>query len=227
MKVNLSEIWDFVEVIGTEKINRIDLILGTHAILGVPVEVIQSIKSGEGFDTELLPDLFTNSEITWQPNEYASNKDCLAGLNILRHQCEEQTTRFRTMSNGTGNFYAEIIEKLDGETARTLDIITREEGKLSRVLGRFRKQIYPIIKFLIEHPSNHPQIKFEAVLRQDFMAKTLFNEYHVKFSDLVEPYWQVWTETPPQEIKQEKKSSTHGNTGEPKAAIARLEELEE
>jgi len=208
MKIALSEIWDFIDIIGSDKINQIDLVLGNRTVTDVKPEVIQEIRKGADYDTELLPDLFTNSEITWQPNEYASDKDCLAGLNILKLQCETQMASYKELNTSVSMFYAELIKKLEDETKLALDKINKEEAKLSRTLGRFRKNIYPTIKFLLEHPANHPQIKFEAVLRQDFMAKTLFNEYHVKFSDLIEPYWQAWIgEQPPKakEVKAEEK----------------------
>ncbi len=111
---------------------------------------------------------------------------------------------FNASKCDTGKFYAELIQKLEDETKLALDKTTNEETKLSRILGRFRKNIYPTIKFLLEHPANHPQIKFEAVLRQDFMAKTLFNEYHVKFSDLIEPYWEAWIGVQPPKMNEEK-----------------------
>ncbi len=61
MKVSLSEIWDFIEIIGSDKINQIDLVLGNHQVTDVTPDVIQKIKKGEDYDTELLPDLFTSS----------------------------------------------------------------------------------------------------------------------------------------------------------------------
>lgn len=216
MKVSLSEIWDIIEVIGSDKINQIDLVLGNHQVTNVTPEVILKIKNGVEYDTELLPDLFTNSEITWQPNEYASHKDCLAGLNILKHQCGVQMAAFNALKTDPGNFYAQLIQKLEDETKLALDKITNEETKLSRILGRFRKNIYPSIKFLLEHPANHPQIKFEAVLRQDFMAKTLFNEYHVKFSDLVEPYWEVWIGKEPPKVVEVKSEETEKDNSKKK-----------
>ncbi len=200
MKVSLSEIWNTLEVIDSDKINQINLVLGNHQVTNVKTEVILKIKNGVDYDTELLPDLFTNSEITWQPNEYASHKDCLAGLNILKHQCEVQMISFSALKTDPGNFYTQLIQKLEDEAKLAVNKITNEETKLSRILGRFRKNIYPSVKFLLEHPANHPQIKFEAVLRQDFMAKTLFNEYHVKFSDLVEPYWELWIGKEPPKV---------------------------
>ena len=69
MKVALLEIWDFITVIDAEKINRIDLVLGNHQVEDVSATIINEIKEGQDYDTELLPDLFTNTEITWQPNE--------------------------------------------------------------------------------------------------------------------------------------------------------------
>ncbi len=218
MKISLSEIWGFVDVVGADKINQIDLVLGNHQVSNVTPEVIRNIKEGVDFDTELLPDLFTNSEITWQPNEYASHKDCLAGLNILKHQCEVQMAAFNALKSNPGNFYAQLIQKLEDETKLAVDKITNEETKLSRILGRFRKNIYPSIKFLLEHPANHPQIKFEAILRQDFMAKTLFNEYHVKFSDLVEPYWEVWIGEDPPNIPVEETEKTESKKKEKETA---------
>lgn len=219
MKVTLSEIWDFISIVSSEKINRLDLVLGSHKVEGVSPDVINQIKEGVDFDTELLPDLFTHSEITWQPNEYASHKDCLAGLNILKHQCETQMEAYQNLKTECGDFYASIIQTLQDEVDLALNKITNEETKLSRILGKFRKDIYPAIKFLLEHPANHPQIKFEAVLRQDFMAKTLFNEYHVKFSDLVEPYWEAWVgeKPPPKKTNTEEKEV-------PKKKVAKEEE---
>lgn len=222
MKVSLSEIWSFIDLISTEKISQVDLVLGKNQIDDVSIDVIQQIRKGVGYDTELLPDLFTNSEITWQPNEYASHKDCLAGLNILKHQCEIQTESLNNQSSEVSSFYANLIKKLENETTEVLDTISKEEGKLSRILGKFRKGIYPTIKFLLEHPANHPQIKFEAVLRQDFMAKTLFNEYHVKFSELIEPYWQVWVGEKPKRQKTSQK--TDQSEEEVKSIEAKVEE---
>ncbi|MEQ9423737.1 MAG: hypothetical protein RJQ09_04910 [Cyclobacteriaceae bacterium] len=198
MRVALAEIWDFVELAGDEKIKQVDLWLGKHEIADVSYQVIKEIRKGTDYDTELLPDLFTTSEITWQPNEYASHKDCLAGLNILKHQCESQAAAYKSKKSEISKFYGLLIEKMEAETNEALVKAENEETKLTRILGKFRKNIYPVIKFLLEHPANHPQIKFEATLRQDFMAKTLFNEYHVKFSDLINPCWIVWIgEKPP------------------------------
>ncbi|MDA0194289.1 MAG: hypothetical protein O2887_04095 [Bacteroidetes bacterium] len=204
MKVSLLEIWHLIEILGPEKIQQIDLVLGSHELTDVSQKVIAEIKSGNEFDTELLPDLFTNSEIAWQPNEYASHKDCLAGINILKHQCEVQRLAFESTDSEISRFYADLIKNLEIETDKAIEKLSKETAKLSRILGTFRKSIYPLIKFLLEHPANHPQIKFEATLRQDFMAKTLFNEYHVKFSDLINPCWKVWIDEKPP-MKPEKK----------------------
>ena len=113
MKVSLLEIWHFIEIVGAEKIQQIDLVLGSQELTDVSQNVIREIKSGDGFDTELLPDLFTNSEIAWQPNEYASHKDCHAGINILKHQCEVQRQAFESVDSEISKFYSDLIRNLE------------------------------------------------------------------------------------------------------------------
>ena len=57
------------------------------------------------------------------------------------------------------------------------------------------------------------------------MAKTLFNEYHVKFSDLIEPYWEVWIgKHPPKPIEVVAKETEKDDTKKKEKETAKLEE---
>ena len=96
MRIDLNEIWEFMELAPAPKKGEwnYELIAGDIDIDELKTEDIQNLKNPDYYDTELLPSIFTFREILWQPNVYKTATQCIPQLNILRAFCEEFEEEF-------------------------------------------------------------------------------------------------------------------------------------
>ena len=64
MKISLSEIWNFSDLIeSSEQGWSYNLVAGKCVVSNISHEVLLMLKSDEGYDSELLPEIFTFREI--------------------------------------------------------------------------------------------------------------------------------------------------------------------
>ena len=213
MKISLTEIWNFIELIKTdEKGWEFGLHAGDVSISGLKPDLLTHLKNDDDYDTEILPSIFTFREILWQPDVFTEANTSLPGLRILNAYCEEIAEELRQAGTEIGSLYATLISGI-GECCR--DALTNlEKGEaVTKILGDFRVAVFPIVKFFIFHPKNRKDYYKDAVNRLNYAVKIILTQFHGRYTALEDPYWQI-------QFDQEKERSRRKQSPERKDIIS-------
>ena len=217
MKIDLNEIWEFMEMAPEPKTASqgdqwvYELVAGDVIVKNLSSEDISSLKKEENYDTELLPSIFTFREILWQPNVYTQPSLCIPQLNILKVFCEEYVAEMKKSQNGNVWPYFSLLYGLSKFCGQALERIRPEEKqqeiRIASILGELRKNAFPIIKFFIFHPMNRNDYQRDALNRLNYAVKIMLTQYNNKYYDLQDPYWNVSIGKPGEKVSIEKKEN--------------------
>jgi hypothetical protein len=194
MKISQSEIWNFIELIDQgEKGWSYSLHAGNVTIPKLSQKVLMALKNDQEYDTEMLPEIFTFREILWQPDVFKSAAQSLPGLRILKAYCEETADLFENNPSPTNTIYRALLMGISGHCDHAVTLIEGQvsEGTITRALGDFRRDTFPIIKFFIFHPQNRLDYYRDAVNRLNYAVKIMLTEFFGRYTELEDPYWEI------------------------------------
>ena len=201
MKIDLNEIWEFMEMAPQPKTANqgdqwiYELVAGDVRVKNLKSKDIASLQIEEHYDTELLPSIFTFREILWQPNVYTKPSLCIPQLNILKVFCEEYVEEIKKAQNGNAWPYFRLLHGLSkycGQALKKISSVEKQQDlRISSILGDLRKNAFPIIKFFIFHPMNRKDYQRDALNRLNYAVKIMLTQYNNKYYDLRDPHWNV------------------------------------
>lgn len=192
MKITLSEIWNFSDLIKAgEKGWSFSLVTGKFAIPDITPEVLHELRSDENYDTELLPSIFTFREILWQPDVFTEANMSLPSLRILSSFCNETAEEYDQEPSELKRIYGGLIANLALCCDETVLALEKERPDVKRSLGDLRTHTFPIIKFFINHPQNRLDYYRDAVNRLNYAVKIMLTQFHGRYTELQDPHWQV------------------------------------
>ncbi|MBU2915093.1 hypothetical protein [Reichenbachiella agariperforans] len=201
MKIDLNEIWEFMEM-APEPLQAnqgkswiYELIAGDIVIQNLSSRDIQNLKKEENYDTELLPSIFTFREILWQPNVYTQPALCVPQLSILKVFCNDYVESLKQSQNEEVWLYFDLLNGLSTYCEEAIDSINKavktEDIRIPSILGELRRKSFPIVKFFIFHPMNRRDYKTDALNRLNYAVKIMLTQYNNHYYDLRDPYWKV------------------------------------
>lgn len=191
MKISLSEIWNFSDLIkADEKGWSYRLLAGEVSIEDISQNVLQTLRNDKDYDTELLPSIFTFREILWQPDVFTEASMTLPGLRILHSFCMEIVQEYSERDIQTFPIYSELLEGL-ANCCQLAVIELEAEQPANKVLGDFRTRAFPIVKFFIFHPQNRHDYYRDAVNRLNYAVKIMLTQFHGRYTELKDPFWEV------------------------------------
>mgnify|MGYP006873851352 CR=1 FL=1 len=214
MKISLSEIWNFSDLIeSSEKGWSYNLVVGDFVVKDISHEMLVELKADKSYDTELLPSIFTFREILWQPDVFTESVSSLPGLRILKAHCEETIEHYDESSVKTFGLYSELLRGLALSCEKAIANLEEGKSSVNKTLGVFRTEAFPIIKFFIYHPQNRLDYYRDAVNRLNYAVKVMLTQFNGKYTELTDPFWEVIyrqekkvENTTPKPVKQEEKS---------------------
>ncbi len=192
MKIALNEIWNFIDLIKQEEKGwSYDLIAGSVRVEQIDHSELLALKSDEEYDTELLPSLFTFREILWQPDVFTETAMSLPGLRILQAFCNEMGESLQTEENRVRHIYAQLIFGLGEACQQAIEKLETGNVAVIKALRDLRQSGFPIIKFFIYHPQNRLDYHRDAINRLNYAVKVMLTQFHGRYTELEDPFWQV------------------------------------
>lgn len=199
MRIGLSEIWNFLDLVErSEKGWNYSLIAGATKIEGISLSDMELIKKGASFDTELLPSIFTFREILWQPDVFTEASMSIPSLRILKAFCDETSKAYEEEKDQSLNLYAKLIRGLGSCSEKAVEALNNDRVDVKRVLGSFRTCAFPIVKFFIYHPQNREDYFQDAQNRLNYAVKIMLTQFYGRYTALEDPYWMVYYSKPSQ-----------------------------
>ncbi len=233
MRLSVGEIWSFldlqVEVDG--KSRGLNLNAGDLFLENIPLETIRSIQENGEYHAETLEGLFINREVLWQPNVYDRIQVCITNLSLFSVFCQEEIEKFGKNGKSGVEFYTHLLEYLSdlgqgsiGKFSKVLDeasapseeedSIHDPKNKIPRILGNFRKECFPIIKIFVELLPPADLARIHAEHRMDFAVQVIINQYNLKYSDIINPFWEI-VKNPGKPSQPKSKSKTEKQSAKP------------
>ena len=192
MKISLSEIWSFTELIESKEPGwSYQLVAGTCVVDNVSHDLLLQLKVDEAYDKELLPEIFTFREILWQPDVFIESNNSLPGLRILKAHCDEKIALYQGADVDTLRIYCELLNGLVASCSKAIKSLESSKVSANKVLGIFRTEAFPVIKFFIYHPKNKLEHYRDAVNRLNYAVKVMLTQFNGKYTELIDPYWKV------------------------------------
>lgn len=198
MKIALNEIWNFIDLIEQEERGwSYNLQAGNVSVSGIAHETLLALKNDESYDTEILPSLFTFREILWQPDVFTETAMSLPGLRILKAHCEEMAEELKSMESQVQEIYATLILGLGEACAHAIEQLEDKNAPVTRALRDLRQSGFPIVKFFTYHPQNRLDYYRDAVNRLNYAVKVMLTQFHGRYTELEDPFWEVvYKQTP-------------------------------
>ena len=225
MDIPINQIWNFIALRAAETPKQRYSLHAAHVIMaGLNVQSITELTKKKGYDTELLPSLFTYREILWQPNVFEKPQLCTPAIRIFKAFCEEKAAEYDQNDGKTYEIYRSLLKGLAENCMYALKDLEKKRHPVSihKVLKELRNRSFPIIKFFIDHPQNRNDYYHEAVNRLNYAIKISITEFNGRFTEFQEPFWRVENEPkPPKKQKQatQKKSVTEEDSLKEEKAI--------
>ncbi|MDW3197254.1 MAG: hypothetical protein R8G66_33055 [Cytophagales bacterium] len=192
MKISLSEIWNFIQMIDQEESGwYYSLTAGNVRIVGLDHTTLLNLRNDENYDTELLPSLFTFREILWQPDVFTEASMSLPGLRILKAYSEECAEQLQEEKSTISEIYAKLILGLSAASEEAIQQLESGNVPVTKVLRDLRKACFPIIKFFIFHPQNRVDYHSDAVNRLNYAVKVMLTQFYGRYTELEDPYWEI------------------------------------
>jgi len=192
MKISFNEIWNFIDLLKTEEKGwHFTLHAGKVSIPDITISQLGDLKSDKSYDTEILPSIFTYREILWQPDVFTEANASLPSLRILNAHCTEIAEELQQRETEIGHIYAHLIEGIGKCCQKALIELEGGPSITSKVLGDFRICVFPILKFFIFHPQNRSDYYHDAVNRLNYAVKIMLTQFHGRYTELSDPFWQV------------------------------------
>ena len=212
MDIPINQIWNFIALRAADTPKQLYSLHAAHVIMTrLDVQSITELTKKKGYDTELLPSLFTYREILWQPNVFENPQLCTPAIRIFKAFCEEKATEYNQNNGKTYEIYSGLLKGLAENCIHALKDLEKKRHPVSihKVLKELRNRSFPIIKFFIDHPQNRNDYYHEAVNRLNYAIKISITEFNGRFTEFQEPFWRVENEpNPPKKGTQAKQKKS-------------------
>lgn len=192
MKIALNEIWNFLSLMKIqEKGWDYSLVAGEVTVSGLSTAMMLEVKEDEHYDTELLPSLFTFREILWQPDVFTEASMSLPSLRILKAYCEEASAKLVCEERQVNKIYVPLIKGLGNCSGKASEFLEMDGADVKKILGQFRNDAFPIVKFFINHPKNRKDYYRDAINRLNYAVKIMLTQFYGRYTELEDPFWLV------------------------------------
>lgn len=201
MRLPFQEIWDATVLVPDFFPKyRVDLYLGDYCFQALSQEMLQQLQQPSSCDSDLLPVLFSEREIFWQPDMQPSLNAWCTRFNIFNDFLHHYTEALKNQDTSVDYLYAAILHDLKTKATYTQNMLKNSVQATPQVqyrfIARFRVATYPHILFFLRQPHVPLIAARYAENRLDLMIRTLLLKNKIPLRVLVEPRWQLQVHTP-------------------------------
>ena len=195
MRLPYEEIWSALRII-PQLFTRcqLDLCLGDYCFFDLSEEMLLQLREKESCDKEILPVLFSERELFWQPNLQPSLSAWYTRFSTFIFFIDHYVELLKKNDSPADYLYAAILHDLKAK-ARHIQKSFAETASISsqlrfQTLTRFRIAVYPHILFFMRHAYMPVAEIHTAENRLDIMMQSIPRSYRL-LQLLREPYWQL------------------------------------
>ena len=195
MRLPFEEIWAAMEIIPQFFLRcRLDLCLGDYRFSNISEETLLHLQEEESCDKELLPVLFSEREIFWQPNLQPSLPAWYTRFNTFIVFINQYVDLLKRNDSPVDYLYAAVLHDLKTKARRVQKSFTEASNTSSQSqlqsLLRFRIATYPHVLFFMYHPYMPVAEVYTTKKRLDLMIQSI-PRTHRLLQLLTEPCWRL------------------------------------
>ena len=117
----------------------------------------------------------------------------LPGLRILKAFCEETAATYSESDRNSDKIYGQLVMGIANYCDKAITLLEdqSQNQSVTRILGDFRRDSFPILKFFIYHPQNRLDYYRDAVNRLNYAVKIILTQFFGRYTELADPYWVI------------------------------------
>jgi hypothetical protein len=184
--------------------------LGPLTIKNVKIGTVRELSKDEHAIERILSDHFIKRGVMWVDFSLERVEDCVGSLKDLEQRCLTQKDKFGISSKPSDKLLATALEawanecrdanreftqaiefeKIGRQTEFDSEFILRAHDEIPKILGKFRKNSYPIVEMFMQLLDEKNVVKQQANEKLSYGKDLIVRNYGIPVSEITNPQYQ-------------------------------------